>query len=128
MLLNACKMTDPLRRLPPRHSLPPQMAATAAQRAAGLVWVFAFLLSFSGACLVLAGLASQQSLCHNGGWDGGGALAPSIPTPCTTAPVDRRLTALPADGPIVTNSRRLLQIDPSVLLASCSKAYRFQWW
>lgn len=38
------------------------------------------------------------------------------------------LSLLLADGPIVTNSRRLLQLDPEVLLASCSKAYRFQWW
>lgn len=38
------------------------------------------------------------------------------------------LLQTPADGPIVTNSRKLLQIDPSTLLAACTKAYRFQWW
>lgn len=44
----------------------PQMASNG-EKVAGLVWVLAFFLAFSGGCLVLAGLASMQSLCHNDG-------------------------------------------------------------
>lgn len=43
-----------------------QMASNG-EKVAGLVWVLAFFLAFSGGCLVLAGLASMQSLCHNDG-------------------------------------------------------------
>ncbi|KAI7843511.1 hypothetical protein COHA_002754 [Chlorella ohadii] len=71
--------------------------ASNGEKIAGLVWVLSFFLAFSGGCLVLAGLASMQNLCHN-------------------------------DGPIVTNSRRMLQLSPETLIVTCSKAYRFQWW
>jgi len=41
--------------------------ASNGEKIAGLVWVLSFFLAFSGGCLVLAGLASMQNLCHNDG-------------------------------------------------------------
>ena len=50
------------------------------------------------------------------------------PAAADQAPIDCLSPRLPADGPVITNSRRLLHIDPDTLFAACSKAYRFQWW
>ena len=56
---------------PSRHCLPPPwhnaaMASTAASKAAGALWLLSYFISFSGTCLVLAGLASMQNMCHTG--------------------------------------------------------------
>ncbi|KAL4448520.1 hypothetical protein ABPG75_005739 [Micractinium tetrahymenae] len=63
------------------------------------------VLGVCATIIVLCGLAAVQNLCHT-------------------------------SGPITTNSRRLLQLDLSTLPAdlsaelgaTCSKAFRFQWW